>query len=502
MAKYTGKRVDFFYYCHVDSMSMLNMYDIAEELGYSGRYILFWKQYGMRFSVKHLRTDSDIIDMMASMTKNRQINVYLEEEVTEVRTETGDATRDVTEEVTVDVPGGATENVTEEATVDVPGDVTEEACGDATSDLHEETTADVTGDAIEEASGDDVTGEAYDVEVGDSCSEEDSDYVVDDVEEEDSGSEDYESGFEDSENSGSDHEGYAHDVNVNNDFEMGLNNDLLRGCHIRVNDDDVNEGEELHNASESDSDDQKKKVKFPEFNTETDMVNPQFQKGMVFSGKEIFKAAVREYGIKNRVDLKLKRTDSKRVHVICKEGCPWYIWASIVDPKDRMNPTWQIKSYNGEHKCMMALENKNVTYKWLAKTYLEKYRDDPTYSSRQLKKDVMHDLVYKVSASKCLRARNLALEMVMGSHKGQYSMIYNYLGEIRTSNPDSTTILMLDNRVFMRMYICLGACKNGYKSGCRPIISIDGCHLKGYFGGTFLASVRLPKLQVCILTML
>ncbi|KAK8614546.1 hypothetical protein V6N13_068346 [Hibiscus sabdariffa] len=276
------------------------------------------KQYGRRFSVKHLRTDSDIIDMLASMTKNRQINVYLEEEVTEVRTKTGDATRDVTEEATVDVPGGATGNVTKEATVDVPRDATEEACGDATSDLHEEATADVTGDAT----GDDVTGEADDVEISGSCSEEDSDYVVDDVEEEDNGSEDYDSGFKDSENSGSDHEGYAHDVNVNNDFEMGLNNDLLGGCHIRVNDDDVNEGEELHSASESDSDDQKKKVKFPEFNTETDMINPQFQKGMVFSGKEIFKATVREYGIKNMVDLKLKRTDNKRVHVICKEVVP------------------------------------------------------------------------------------------------------------------------------------------------------------------------------------
>ncbi|KAK8601401.1 hypothetical protein V6N12_051236 [Hibiscus sabdariffa] len=108
------------------------------------------------------------------MTKNRQVNVYLEEEVTEVvRTETGDATRDVTEEAIVDVPGCAT------------GDATEEACGDATSDLHEEATADVTGDAIEEASGDatgdDVTGEADDVEVDDSCSEKDSDYVVDDL---------------------------------------------------------------------------------------------------------------------------------------------------------------------------------------------------------------------------------------------------------------------------------------------------------------------------------
>ncbi|KAL4280336.1 hypothetical protein GQ457_03G020480 [Hibiscus cannabinus] len=281
MAHFTRKKRYIFYYYHVDSMSMLDMYDIAEELGYSSR------------------------------------------------------------------------DVTEEETIDATGDATEEACGDATSDLHEEATADVTGDAIEEASGDatgdDVTGEAGDVEVDDSCSEEDLDYVVDD----ESGLEDYGSGFEDSENSGSDHEGYVHDVNVNNDSEMRLNNDLLGVCHIRVDDDDVNEGEELHSASEFDSDDQKKKAKFPEFNTEADMVTPQFQKGLVVSGEEIFKAAVREYEIKNKVDLKRKRTDCKRVHAICKEG----------------------------------------------------------------------------------------------------------------------------------------ACKNGYKSGCRPIISIDGCHLKGYFGGTFLAIV-------------
>ncbi|KAK8689863.1 hypothetical protein V6N13_088573 [Hibiscus sabdariffa] len=255
------------------------MYDIVEELGYSGRYVLYWKQYGRRFSIKHLRTYSDVIDMLAAMTKNRQVNVYLEEEVTEVvRTEIEDATRDVTEEA------------------------------------------------------------IYDVEVDDICSEEDSDYVVYDVEDDASGSEDCGSCFEDSESGGSDHELYAHDVNVNNDFKMGLNNDLLGDCHIRVNDDNVNEGEELHSASEFDSGGQKKKVNFPEFN----------------------------------------------------------------------------------------IENKNVTYKWLAKSYLEKYRDDPTYSSRQLKKDVI--MIIKVSANKCLRARNLALEMVMGSHKDQYSMIYNYLG--------------------------------------------------------------------------
>ncbi|KAK8626086.1 hypothetical protein V6N13_133738 [Hibiscus sabdariffa] len=117
--------------------------------------------------------------------------------------------------------------------------------------------------------------EADDVEVDDSCTQEGSYYVLDDVEDDNNGSKDCGSGFEDSENGGCDHEGYAHDVNMNNDFEMGLNHDLLGGCHIIVNDDDVNEGEELHSAFESNSDDQKKKFKFLEFNTEeVDMGNP------------------------------------------------------------------------------------------------------------------------------------------------------------------------------------------------------------------------------------
>lgn len=36
---------------------------------------------------------------------------------------------------------------------------------------------------------------------------------------------------------------------------------------------------------------------------------------------------------------------------------------------------------------------------------------------------------------------------------------------------------------FQRLYVCLEACKNGFKRGCRPIIGVDGCHLKGEFAG-------------------
>ncbi|KAK8628204.1 hypothetical protein V6N13_063914 [Hibiscus sabdariffa] len=321
---------------------------------------------------------------------------------------------------------------------------------------------------------------------------EDSNYVVVD-------SNDGDSGFEESEIDMSDEEGFAHNVHVGIHIEMdctNLNSDMLGGLPAMILDDENVGVDDLHSASESDSDGEftkNRKPRCPEFHNKSDSLNPQFEKGIIFGDKDTLKQAVRQYEIKNTVDVKFKRICNKKVQAVCKEGCPWYLWASRFDLKDKSNLTWQIKAYVGEHQCMMSSKNRNATYKWLAKTYIEKYRADPTYSSRLLKKDVMADHVYNVSYGKCLRAKHLALEMVLRSHKEQYSMIYDYLGEIRQTNPGSTTILMLDERVFLRMYICLQACKDGYKAGCRSVLSIDGCHLKGYYGGTFVAVVAVDR---------
>ncbi|XP_030925924.1 uncharacterized protein LOC115952789 [Quercus lobata] len=42
---------------------------------------------------------------------------------------------------------------------------------------------------------------------------------------------------------------------------------------------------------------------------------------------------------------------------------------------------------------------------------------------------------------------------------------------------------------FKRMYIRYNAQKLGFLGGCRPIISLDGCHLKGRFGGQILSAI-------------
>ncbi|MBA0618603.1 hypothetical protein Godav_027922, partial [Gossypium davidsonii] len=42
---------------------------------------------------------------------------------------------------------------------------------------------------------------------------------------------------------------------------------------------------------------------------------------------------------------------------------------------------------------------------------------------------------------------------------------------------------------FKRLYVCFGALKRRWKEGCRPILDLDGCFLKGPFKGLLLAVV-------------
>ncbi|KAL4360820.1 hypothetical protein GQ457_04G023860 [Hibiscus cannabinus] len=97
-------------------------------------------------------------------------------------------------------------------------------------------------------------------------------------------------------------------------------------------------------------------------------------------------------------------------------------------PKDKTNKTWHTMTYVGEHNCVRDTKNMNCTFRWLAKEYLEIFRVEPNYSVKSLKYDVMNDHMVLVQRSKCIRAKKLALEMILGNQDEQYARIYDYLG--------------------------------------------------------------------------
>lgn len=96
---------------------------------------------------------------------------------------------------------------------------------------------------------------------------------------------------------------------------------------------------------------------------------------------------------------------------------------------------------------------------------------------------------------KLYRSIAIARKLVEGSEKEQYARLRDYIEELHRSNPGSTIgvgverVDLNSHARFEKLYICFEACKRGTLSGCRPLIGLDGCHLKGYYGGTLLAAV-------------
>uniref|UniRef100_A0A803P0P2 MULE transposase domain-containing protein n=1 Tax=Cannabis sativa TaxID=3483 RepID=A0A803P0P2_CANSA len=92
------------------------------------------------------------------------------------------------------------------------------------------------------------------------------------------------------------------------------------------------------------------------------------------------------------------------------------------------------------------------------------------------------------------RAKNKAMAKIHGTVKDQYVILHDYCAQLVKFNPGSVafiiTSLVNDIRFFERVYICLAACKSGFKFH-KPIIRLDGCFLKGYCRGMLLAAIGI-----------
>ena len=93
------------------------------------------------------------------------------------------------------------------------------------------------------------------------------------------------------------------------------------------------------------------------------------------------------------------------------------------------------------------------------------------------------------------RVKRKAINLITVDEQLQYEKLRDYAEMIRLNDKGSMVILqtkMEDENAqpkFKRMYIRSNAQKLGLLGGCRPINGLDGCHLKGRFGGQILSTI-------------
>lgn len=234
------------------------------------------------------------------------------------------------------------------------------------------------------------------------------------------------------------------------------------------------------------------KKKHIEFDPQCKPEQIKFKLGMEFPTVEALRETLKEYFINIDREYKFIHNDKLRIRAVCRgPACNWLLYARRMRDS---STTMRINKLVDEHTCGIVWENKLVDVDWIAKHFLEKFRLNPSMSYKDFKLANAEGKYSKLSSWTFYRAKAKAMAKIHGTVRDQYAILHDYCIQIMHQNPGSTalmkTTLVNEKRVFERVYICLAACKAGFKH-CRPLIGLDGCFLKGFCRGMMLVAIGI-----------
>ncbi|RYR56409.1 hypothetical protein Ahy_A05g022118 [Arachis hypogaea] len=249
------------------------------------------------------------------------------------------------------------------------------------------------------------------------------------------------------------------------------------------------ESEDLHSLPESD--DENGVSVFPQHNPEARFGQVRLELGIEFATMQEFKDVVKKYNIQMGREVFFLKVEPLRCRVICyNQECLWEVYCS----RRNFPPSFQIKTLVDEHTCPRSNKSRSVTCKWVAGELVNKLRITPNLIQREAEEWFKVEYDISVGERMIYRAMEMAKDIIEGTEKEQYGKLRNYLSELLKANLGSTCTMSTHPQPeglpkFRSLYICLEACKRGFKHGCRPFICLDGTFLKGYFGGQLLTTL-------------
>ncbi|XP_072062624.1 uncharacterized protein [Arachis hypogaea] len=249
------------------------------------------------------------------------------------------------------------------------------------------------------------------------------------------------------------------------------------------------ESEDLHTPISSD--DKGRGNKFPEFDDDYAHGEGRFELRTRFATVDRFKEVVKDSFIAEGRELKWIKNDKERVRVRCgDQECPYLVHLSY----NKSLQCYQVKTYHPEHTCARDLGSNAADQHWLSKK-IEKLMSTQLHMNTKEVTDFLKEEFFLCPHPKMIyRSVKEVRDKIMGNEREQYKRTRDYCEEILRSNPGSSARLELMPTpeappVFDKLYICLDACKQDFKDGCRPLFHLDGCFLKTYYGCWLLAAV-------------
>jgi len=173
------------------------------------------------------------------------------------------------------------------------------------------------------------------------------------------------------------------------------------------------------------------------------------------------------------------------------DSCSWRIHASRF-PNE---VTCRVKSLKGEHHYARLQFNPTASYSWMAQQLLADYKADPSIKPPRMQQILMEKYGLQAKTHTVRRALNLLKVWFEGSHEESYALLLDYIEEINLRNSGSICSCITQSPngevLFKRTFISFKATVEGFLKGCRPLIRVDGCFLKGPYKGVLLVALGL-----------
>lgn len=166
---------------------------------------------------------------------------------------------------------------------------------------------------------------------------------------------------------------------------------------------------------------------------------------------------------------------------------------------DSRTKSFHIKNFIDKHEYTTISKNKRLISTRLAKNIFGKSRTIPIMKLIEFQALVKEEYRVHMALSKCARAKATAFVKLARQYAKEYAKLHDYAHEMEKTNPISRVFLIDEtpplfpylDPVFDRMYIAFDCCKKGFLVGCRKIIGLDGCFLKGLIKGEISIAIGI-----------
>ncbi|XP_057761003.1 uncharacterized protein LOC130981419 [Arachis stenosperma] len=227
----------------------------------------------------------------------------------------------------------------------------------------------------------------------------------------------------------------------------------------------------------------------------------KFHVGKQFQDKNEALLSVKTYSIRRGVQYKVVESDYRRYVGKCSKfgnKCTWLIQLSLQQRKG----IWEVKRYNGPHTCLatsISSDHRSLDYHVISAFIMPMVRADASVSIKVLLNATAAHFGFRPTYRRVWLAKQKAVALIYGDWDELYNELPRWVLGVQLTMPGTVAVLrtspvrvggQLDESraYFHRLFWTFPPCIEAFRH-CKPLVSIDGTHLYGKYGGTLLVAI-------------